>query len=192
MNIIEAIHGRRSIRAYRPEPVDRSLIGELIWAAVQAPTPPVSGDEPWDFLVLEGAPRIDALGLRAKQYAYDHQPPGRPWAWADRSEFRVFWGAPVVVLISARHGNAEARYDCCRAAQNLMLAAHAQGLGTCWVGAPMPWLESAGVALELGLREGFEPAVAMAVGYPAEAPRGNPRPRPAIRWAGNTSPTTSV
>jgi nitroreductase len=182
MNVIDAIHGRRSIRAYRPEPVDRTLTGDLLWAAVQAPTPPHSGDEPWDFVVVEGVEPIDALGQRALQYARDHQPPGRPWTWADRPGFRVFWGAPAVVLISAKHDNPDSRFDCCRAAQNLMLAAHVNGLGTCWVGAPMPWLESPGVAQELRLREGFDPAVAMVVGYAVESPYGNPRPRPRIRW----------
>lgn len=43
MDVIEAIHSRRSIRIYRPDPVDRTLMEELLYAAVQAPTPPVSG-----------------------------------------------------------------------------------------------------------------------------------------------------
>ena len=36
MDVIEAIHGRRSIRAYRPEPVERRLIRELIWVPTNA------------------------------------------------------------------------------------------------------------------------------------------------------------
>ena len=69
-----------------------------------------------------------------------------------------------------------------RAGQNLMLAAHARGLGSCWVGAPMPWPHSVGVADELGLPAGFDPMVAITLGHPAEAPAGNPRPRPEIVW----------
>ena len=61
MDVIDAIHGRRSIRAYGPEPVDRALIADLLWAAVQAPTPPVSGDAPWALCVVEGVDRLAAL-----------------------------------------------------------------------------------------------------------------------------------
>jgi nitroreductase len=182
LNVIEAIHGRRSIRAYRPDPVQRPVLEDIVWAAAQAPTPPLSGDTPWAFCVFEGAARIDDYGMRAKRYAQDHQPPGRPWAWADRPDFRVFWGAPVLLLICARSGNPETPLDCCRAGQNVLLAAHHHGLGSCWVGAPVPWLRSAGVAAELGLPAACEPTVAIVLGYAAEAPKGKPRPRPAMLW----------
>ena len=182
MDVIEAIHGRRSIRAYRPQALPREQIEDLIWAAVQAPTPPVSGDNPWAICVIEGTERLAAYGDRAKRYARDHQPEGQHWAWAERPDFKVFWGAPAVVLICGRRGHPEAAFDCCRAGQNLMLAAHAQGLGSCWVGAPIPWLRSAGVAEELHLPPGFDAIVAVILGHPDEQPAGNPRPRPEIVW----------
>ena len=183
MDVIDAIHGRRSIRAYRPQPVSRALIADLLWAAVQAPTPPVSGDAPWALCVVEGVDRLAALGARALQHAREHQPKDRPWSWTERPGFKVFWDAPVLVLICARAGNPETPFDCCRAGQNLMLAAHANGLGSCWLGAPMAWLHSAGVAEELGLPRGFEAVVAVVLGHPAESPAGNPRPRPQIVWS---------
>lgn len=182
MDAIEAIHGRRSIRSYRSHPLERSLIETVIWDAVQAPTPPVSGETPWAFCVMEGVERIAAYGARAKLYARDHQPVGRRATWPDNPDFKVFWDAPALVVICAQSGNPEAAFDCCRAGQNLMLAAHARGLGTCWVGAPIAWLTSPGVAEELGLPAGFDPIVAMILGYPRETPARNPRPRPAIRW----------
>jgi nitroreductase len=185
MDTLDAIHGRRSIRSYTSEAVPRSLIEELLWAAVQAPSPPVSGDLPWALFVIEGAERIARFGERALEFAREHQPPGRPWTWADRPGFEVFWGAPAVVLICARSGNPETPFDCCRAGQNLMLAAHACGLGSCWVGAPIPWLRSPGVAVELGLPQGFDPVVAITLGHAAESPTGNPRPRPVVTWYGD-------
>lgn len=188
MNVIEAIHGRRSIRAYRADPVARAVLQDIVWAAAQAPTPPVSGDKPWAWCVIEGIDRLDDYGVRAKQYAAEHQPPGRPWIWAERPDFRVFWGAPVLLLICARRGNPETPLDCCRAGQNAMLAACHYGLGSCWVGAPMPWLRSAGVAEELGLPTGYEPEVAIVMGYAAESPQGQPRPRPEISWCAARHP----
>ena len=182
MEILEAIHGRRSIRAYRPDAVDRALIEELLWAAVQAPSPPASGETPWALCVIEGVDRLASYGDRAGKFAREHRVDGLPAGWTERSGFKVFWGAPALVLICARDGNDETPFDCCRAGQNLMLAAHARGLGSCWVGAAIPWLRSAGVAQELGLPGGFSPVVATILGYPAESPMGSPRPKPDVTW----------
>ena len=182
MNVIEAIHRRRSIRAYRSDPVERPVLEDILWAAAQAPTPPVSGDKPWTFCIFEGIDRIDGYGVRAKDYAQGHQPPGRPWTWADRPEFRVFWGAPVLLLICARSGNPETAFDCCRAGQNVLLAAHHHGLGSCWVGAPMPWLRSAVSLQSWGCRRASNPPWRSCCRYAAESPRGQPRPRPDVLW----------
>lgn len=182
MNVIEAIHGRRSIRAYRDEAVERAVIEDLIWAAAQAPTPPVSGDVPWMFCVVDGRDRLAAFGERAKAYARDHQPEGQRWTWPDDPDFKVFWDAPAVVIICARSGNPETPFDCCRAGQNLVLAAVSRGLGSCWIGAPLPWLRSTDVARELGLPAGFDAEVAIVIGHADERPAGHPRPRPSIVW----------
>ncbi len=182
MDALTAIHTRRTIRAYTGQPLARSVLQQLLHAAVQAPTPPVSGASPWQLCVIEGAARLATYGHRAKQYAFEHQPEGQRWEWASRPGFEVFWNAPAVVLFCARSGNPEAPFDCCRAAQNLLIAAHALGLGSCWVGAPLPWLASPGVHEEFGLPAGHSVAAAVLVGYPAEAPVGQPRPPPQVMW----------
>lgn len=182
LDALTAIHGRRTIRRYRAEPVERGLLERLLWAAVQAPTPPVSGASSWKVCVIEGVERLRDYGARAKAYARDGLPAGQRAAWADRPGFEVFWNAPAVVLFCARDANPEAPFDCCRAAQNLLVAAHACGLGTCWVGAPLPWLRSPGVADELGLPAGYTASAVVLVGYPDEAPAGEPRPPPEVSW----------
>jgi nitroreductase len=66
MDVIDAIHSRRSIRSYQSKSVDRDLIESVIWDAAQAP-PPFSGQVPWTFNVIEGVERIAALGARAME-----------------------------------------------------------------------------------------------------------------------------
>ena len=127
MDVIDAIHGRRSVRAYDPRPVPRDLIEAVIMDAAQAP-PPFRGQVPWAFNVIEGVDRIAAYGARAMDHARKHRQPGSDWV--ERPAFKIFWDAPVVIIIS---GPVD---DCARAGQNLMLSAHARGLGTCWVGSP--------------------------------------------------------
>ena len=75
MDVIDAIHGRRSVRSYQPEPVPRELIESVILDAAQAP-PPFRGMVPWTFTVIEGVERIAAYGERAMQYAREHRPIG--------------------------------------------------------------------------------------------------------------------
>ena len=175
MDAIEAIHTRRSIRAYAAEPVARDLIEALIWDAAQAP-PPFAGQVPWTFNVIEGAERIAALGERAKQYVRDNRPDVPSAPWADREDFKAFWNAPVVVIIS---GPVE---DCCRAGQTLLIAAHARGLGACWVGAPMMWLRTSGAKAELGIPPDLTPVSAICVGYPAAEPEPRTRVHPPLIW----------
>ena len=163
MDVIDAIHSRRSIRSYQSNPVDRDLIESVIWDAAQAP-PPFSGQVPWTFNVIEGVERIAALGARAMDHARATRPDSASRLWLDRPGFQIFWNAPVLILIS---GELE---DCCRAAQNLMLSAHARGLGTCWVGSPLLWLRTEEVKAELQVPAALTPNVAMCLGYADAVP----------------------
>jgi nitroreductase len=175
MEVIEAIHSRRSIRSYEARPVARELVESVIWDAAQAP-PPFAGQVPWVFNAFEGVERIASYGARAKLYARDHRPPEADWGWVDNPDFEIFWGAPVLVIISGR------TEDCCRAGQNLMLSAHARGLGTCWVGSPMLWLRDEATMTELGIPAGFDPVSAFCLGYPKQTPARQTRAKPSILW----------
>ena len=175
MDVIEAIHTRRSIRAYEARPVARALIEAVILDAAQAP-PPVSGQAPWTFNVIEGAERIAAYGAEAKQYAAAQHPDEPGWGWSERDDFQVFWDAPVLIVISGR------LEDCCRAGQVLMLSAHARGLGTCWVGAPMLWLRTDAAKAALAIPPALTPISALCLGYPAVVPAAPPRAPPPIIW----------
>jgi nitroreductase len=177
VDVIEAIHSRRSVRAYTAEAVPRDLMRELIADAAHAP-PPFAGQTPWTFNVIEGAERIAGYGARAKQYARDHRPEGAGWTWTERDDFKVFWDAPAVVIIS---GSVE---DCCRAGQLLLLSAHARDLGACWVGAPMLWLRTPQAKAELGVPSELTPVSAICIGYAASVPEPVQRAAPTIIWGG--------
>lgn len=175
MDIIEAIHGRRSVRSYAAASVERGLIENVIWDAAQAP-PPFSGQVPWTFNVIQGVDRIAGLGARAMDHARARHAGEPGWSWLERPGFEIFWNAPVVIVISGELG------DCCRAAQNLMLSAHARGLGTCWVGSPMLWLRTEEAKSELQIPAEQTPVVAMCLGYPQTIPPAAPRARPPLIW----------
>ena len=175
IDVIEAIHTRRSIRAYQAKPVDPDLIEQIILDAAQAP-PPTAAQPPLTFNVILGADRIAAYGETAMSHARDNHPPGPGWSWLDRPGFKVFWNAPAVIIISGPPD------DCIRAGQNLMLSSHARGLGTCWVGAPMLWLRTPAAKTELAIPAALKPAVAMCLGYAQIIPEPPARGVPVIIW----------
>ena len=182
MDTIEAIHARRSIRAYETRAVPRELIEAIIHDAAQAPVTPVSG--PWMFHVALGTAKIADYGARAKQFAKAHRPGEAGYGWVDREDFIVFLGAPVVIVISAPADNSQSVQDCNRAGQNLMLSAHARGLGSCWVGSPMLWLRDEAAKALLGIPPHYAPFAAFTLGYAADFPVKPSREMPAIHWDG--------
>lgn len=175
MDAIEAIRTRRSIRSFADRPVARGLIESVIADAAQAP-PSFRGQVPWRFMVVEGTARIAALEGPAMAHAQASRtaPPGT--SWLDRPGASIFWGAPVLILISGEPA------DCGRAGQNLMLSAHARGLGTCWVGSPLPWLRTDAGRQALGLADGPVPAAVICLGYPDVVPEAPEQARPTVGW----------
>lgn len=183
MDTIEAIHGRRSIRDYEPRPVQRSLVEVILHDAAQAPTPPVSGKAPFAFVVIEGIERLAEYGAEALALAKANRKPGASYDWVDKPGFSVFFNAPAAVIICGfDDGYGQAPQDCNRAGQNLMLSAHARGLGTCWIGSPMPWLREPATCSHLGVPAGYAPYAAFTLGYPSGQPSGVPRGKPEIVW----------
>jgi len=174
MDVIAAIHGRRSVRSYEPKPVPRDLIENVILDAAQTP-PPFRGQVPWAFNVIEGIERIAAYGERAMNHAREHRPDEPGWDWVERPGFKIFWDAPVVIIISGPVG------DCCRAGQTLMLSAYARGLGTCWVGSPMLWINTPEVRAELRIQ--LTPVAVLCLGYPAAVPEAVVHEKPLIVWS---------
>jgi nitroreductase len=183
MDTIEAIRGRRTVRDYDSRRPARELIEDILWDAAQAPVPPASGHEPFVFIVVEGADQVASFGETALRHAKAHRPPGPGYDWVEKPGFTVFFNAPAIVVIcGAVGGAAEGLADCARAGQNLMLAAHARGLATCWVGSAMLWIESAEARAELAIPESHAPFAVFTLGYARGEPKGKPRQRPKVIW----------
>lgn len=184
MNIHEAIAGRRSTREFTTQPVDETVIRRLIDAAVLAPS--AVNEQPWTFTVVRNQPLLERLSSEAKAHMLATLPAG---AHAERFQsmlsdpgFQIFHGAPVLLLISA---NAQAPWiveDCALAAENLMLAAHAEGLGSCWIGFAQRYLDTPEGKRLLGLPEGWVPIAPIIVGHPKAAPAAVSRKAPVVRW----------
>lgn len=148
MDVLEAIKTRRSIRKYEKRPVPEELLEKILEAGRWAPS--ASNAQPWNFIVLrdEGIRREVA---RVSTY-------GKFLAEAPL-------GIAVVVDPQASTHPVE---DGAIATQNMLLAAHALGLGTCWIGSYESDYEEK-VKKILGIPENKRLLSLISVGFPAES-----------------------
>ena len=160
MDTLEALYTRRSVRQYKPEPVEKSLIERCIDAGRLAAS--ANNLQPWDFVV------VTEESLRRKLTDL-----------CEHGKFIV--QAPVCIAVFCR---ATKYYleDGCAATQNILVAAHAQGLGTCWIAGDKK--EHAEPIRELlGAPPGFKLVSLIALGHAAESPVKPKRPlREVLHW----------
>jgi nitroreductase len=95
-------------------------------------------------------------------------------------DYHVFHRAGTLIVIFARSDAHNGPEDCSLAAQNLMLAAVAMGLGTCPIGFARPWLNQAKVKRSLGIPAGYAPVFPVVVGYASGEAPPVPRRAPEI------------
>ena len=108
---------RRSIRQYKPDPVPRELIDQVVRAGTYAPTG--MGEQSPIILAITDRETRDRLSrANAKIMGRDIDP---------------FYGAPAVLVVLADKSKPNHVYDGSLVMANLMLAAHALGLGSCWI-----------------------------------------------------------
>jgi nitroreductase len=98
--------------------------------------------------------------------------------------FQIFHHAPVLIVISGIAQGPWIVEDCALAAENLMLAAYASGLGTCWIGFSQSFLNTSDGKSALGIPATWVPVAPIIVGYPKTVPAPVPRKEPQIRWVG--------
>jgi len=188
--LYQIIQGRRSIRRYSDRPVERALVERLLAAATGAPS--AHNRQPWRFVVIQeegGRERLaEAMNaaLRA-DLAADGLADEQIETQAARRRARLT-GAPVLILLcmtmadmddypDEKRRRAEwimATQSLALAGQNLLLAAHAEGLGACWLCAPLFCPEV--VRDTLGLPPGWEPQAFISLGWPAETPHKGREP----------------
>jgi F420 biosynthesis protein FbiB-like protein len=180
------IKGRRSIRRYQPRPVEQKTIDALLEAGSWAPS--AHNRQPWRFAVLTEAAARETLArrmgdlLRSARLA-DGDDPADVEADAGRSYARVS-GAPLVIVAFLTMEDMDAYPDAARstaehlmavqgvamAVNNVLLAAHAAGLGACWMCAPLFCSEA--VVAAVAAPAHWQAQALLTLGYPAS--RGKP------------------
>ncbi|HYA37244.1 MAG TPA: nitroreductase family protein [Candidatus Methylomirabilis sp.] len=187
MSVTDAIYHRRAVRDYAPRQIDRNLIRTLLDAAVHAPT--AMHEEPWAFAVIQDKNLLDRLSDSAKEeMRREAQDSASRLGRRARDrlaepDFHVFYNAGTLIVIYAKFAGPFVVADCWLAAENLMLAAYAQGLGTCVIGFAVSALNTPQWKAELKIPAEMTAIAPMIVGVPAgETPPVSRRPPEIIAW----------
>ena len=181
-DLLELIRTRRSIRRFTGQAVPPEVVARLLTAATWAPS--AHNRQPWRFAILEDgttkARLAAAMGERLRRdLAADGLDAAAIARDAGRSYARIS-GAPLLILLcltladmddypDARrrgHETTMAIQSAAMAGQNLLLAAHALGLGACWLCAPLFCPDV--VTATLALPPDWQPQGLITIGYPAE------------------------
>jgi len=185
VGVADAIYGRRSVRAYAPEAVDRAEVRALLDAAVQAPT--AVHEEPWAFAVVQDRDVLRRLSDKAKTLLREGGDPRHLPASRGAREFllpeNVFYDAGTLIVIYGKPLGPFVVADCWLAAENLMLAARGRGLGTCVIGLSVAALNTPEWKAELKVPAELIAYAPIIVGHPAgETPPTGRREPEVLAW----------
>lgn len=168
---LSLLFGRRSVRAFAPGEVDEATVRALLEAAMAAPS--AVAKDPWRFIVVRQRPMLNRLAEVL-------------------SNGEMLHSAALCIAVCGDLDAAHDRQlsyllqDCAAAIENLLLAAHALGLGACWLGVHPREQRIARVRELLGIPASVIPVACIAIGRPAEQKEPRTRFNPAYvhseRW----------
>jgi nitroreductase len=148
------LFARRSIRTFRPDEVTGDSVRQVLEAAMSAPS--AVARDPWRFVVARSAATRGELATVL-------------------SNGQMLLSAPVAIIVCGELAMAHDQQlsyllqDCSAAIENLLLAANALGLGTCWLGVHPREQRMQSVSQILGLPPGTIPVAVIALGWPGES-----------------------
>ena len=149
---MENILGRRSIRKYVNKPVPEEVVRQLLDAGMHAPT--ARNIQPWHFVVVDERDMLDNLSI------------AHPYA-------KMLQEATLAILVCGDRNLQEMDgyiiQDCSAATQNIMLAAHALGLGSVWLGMYPREERMKKVGELLNIPSNILPVALISIGYPDES-----------------------
>ena len=195
--LVRLMRSRRSCRNYKDEPVSPWLLNDLVKVGVTAPSG--SNHQPWTFTLLPDRDRVtafaqligrffDKLNRTAEKawlrvllrlmghpslhnYYRDHYATVKEGlaAWRRGGRDRLFHGAPAVIVVAARRLASCPAEDALLATQNILLAAHTLGLGSCLIGFAVEAMRNdPGIATALVIPPEEQVHAVIALGWPKE------------------------
>jgi nitroreductase len=203
LDLFDAICGRRAVRHYRRDCPSEHALRQLIDAARWAPSD--MNNQSWHFTVITRLELLGRIAREAQVWVRENE----PWLAENQEmrklladpKFNLLHHAPVLIAVSAPTDGQWTAEGCALAAQNLMLAATAQGLGSCWIGLAQGWLNSPEGRKAIMLPPDKRVIAPLVVGFASEPLQPAARRAPNITWiregdciseGGEPAPSSSI
>ena len=196
-SLVQLMRSRRSCRNYSRQPVEQHVLEDLVKIATTAPSG--TNSQGWTFHLAASRQEVVALGeLTARFYQGLNTKAAQPWwrllarfvaadslgnyyrryyrsvqagleAWQQRGEDRLFHGATAAILVGGQANASCPGEDALLASQNILLAAHAMGLGSCLIGFVVEAIKrDRQFQRQLQLADGESIYAVIGLGYPTE------------------------
>jgi len=184
VSIIQIIKSRRSIRKFKDMPVESEKIDHLIEAAIWAPS--AMNSQPWAFVVIQDRSTLKDLSDNSKKFLIKNMEKFKVLekykSMLERDDYNIFYNAPALITIYAKNYGLYPKEDCALAAENLMLEAHAIGLGTCWIGFAREYMDLEETKAKFKVPSEYSAVAPIIVGYPEIVPDHGSRNNPIILY----------
>lgn len=186
-SVMDVLYQRRSVRNFTPQMIEQSCVRMLLDAAVQAPT--AKHIEPWAFVVIQDKNLMNRISDSVKEMArlevqgIDTPSAQRARDRANNPNYNSFHNAGTLILICSKTSDRFEAADCWLAAENLSLAAFANGLGTCVIGSAVAALNTPEWKAELKIPAKMTVIAPLTLGVPAgENPPVSRKPPEILAW----------
>ena len=182
--VIKTIKSRRSVRKYQSRQIPRADVEQIIEAGLWAPS--ARNTQPWHLTVVRGQENIAPITAALKE-AVARMPENPYRALVGGAGYTVNFGAPTIVIVSGHPDiTPMVQADCGQLIQNMALAAHSMGIGSCWVNQLGSACNEPGFRKflsGLGVPEGYFIHGTCALGYPEGAyPKAPLRKENLVNW----------
>ena len=164
----ENLMTRRSIRKYKPDMVERELIDQVVQAGLYAPSG--HAEQSSAVIVVTNKELRDEIAEENRKELRDEIAEENRKIEGWKEGLDPFYGAPVVLIVIANRASPNYIYDGSVTMENMALAAHALGLGSCWVHRARQEFESEfgkSILKRLGIEGDYEGIGHLILGYPA-------------------------
>lgn len=161
-DVLSVLKTRRSIRSYRPDMITEQELDAILEAGTFAPSG--KGMQSSQIVVVQNKDVIQQLVRMNQEVLGGSNDP--------------YYGAPMIVLVFAQKDNPNHIQDASLVLGNMMNAAHALGVGTCWINRERQMFESEEgkqLMASWGVEEGSEGVGALSMGYPNQSVEAKPR-----------------
>jgi nitroreductase len=174
------------VRKYLPDPVSKTDIHTLLDAANWAPS--AMNRQPWAFVVVQNQEFLTRVSDYCKPIMIAHMKDAHDGmsdsfrAMLESPGYSIYYHAPTVIMIVGKTASRFREIDASLCAENMMLAAHALGIGSCWVGSTEVAYDNKELMAGFSIPEGYSPVGTIVFGYPAESPEAHDKHPAKVTW----------